>query len=154
MISVEQRFRLPFVLPSFNEIESAARRRTRNGSNAYADLKAELQPAIVGYIRKAQLRPLAPGVMMGFHWLERDRRRDPLDIRPACKLVLDALCQPDRPGDRQARASVIHCDGWHCVRGVVDTFDVSDEPGVLVTLYGRPRVPFTAPPGWPFEVRA
>jgi hypothetical protein len=154
-MSVEQSFRLPFVLPSFNEIEAAARTRTRNGrSNAYADLKAHLQPAIVGYIRKARLRPLLPGVLLVFTWAERDRRRDLLDIRPACKLVLDALCEPDRDDDPQWRASVIHCDGWHCIRGVIDNFDVdATAPGVRVTLVGRPRVPVAAPDGWPFEVR-
>jgi len=139
MISVE-RFRLPFLLPAFNELEAASRRRTGAGgrSNAYADLKRELQPAIVGYILKAKLRPLLPGVSLLFTWWERDRRRDPLDVRPACKLILDALSACDRPGDRQAmRAGIIHCDGWHCVAGVSDVFRVDAErPGVEVAVYG------------------
>jgi hypothetical protein len=153
-MSIEQSFRLPFVLPSFNDLEAARGRRDRVFGNGYARVKFEVQSAIVGYIRKARLRPLLPGLLVGFHWLERDRRRDPLDIRAACKLVLDGLCEPDRPGDRQPRASVFHCDGWHCIRGVVDHFDVdAARAGLLVTVYGRPRVPVTAPPGWPFEVR-
>ncbi len=157
MTSIEQGFRLPFILPNANDLDRAARQRDRQHGTAYARLKFETQSAIVGYARRARLRPLLPGVLLGFHWFERDRRRDPLDIRAACKFVVDALCEPDRPGDRQPRASVIHCDGWHCMRGVVDHFEVADndaQPGVLVTLYGLPRVPMTAPPGWPFEVRA
>ena len=154
-MSLSQHFHVPVVLPSFDDIEKAARRHSRIYHNGYAELKATLQPAIVGYIRKARLRPLLPGVLVCFHWRERDRRRDPLDIRAACKFVLDALCEPDRPHDNQARAGVLHCDGWHCVRGVVDDFDVdSAAPGVTVTLYGRPRVPAPgAPDGWPFEAR-
>lgn len=134
-----QRFRLPFVLPAFNDLEAAARQRTgpRGRSNAYADLKAELQPAIVGYIVKAKLAPVLPGVALSFAWWERDRRRDPIDIRPACKFILDALSRPDRAGDHQARAGIIHCDGWHCITSVVDTFHLDAErPGVEVTVYG------------------
>jgi len=154
MNSVEQRFALPIVLPSFNDIERARAVRDRIFGNGYARLKYELQSAIVGYVRKAKLRPILPGVLVGFEWWERDRRRDPLDVRASCKFVLDALCEPDRAGDRQPRASVMHCDGWHCVRGVADTFEVSQALcGVIVTLYGVPREPRSAPVGWPFEVQ-
>jgi len=153
--SIVQSFRLPMTLPSFNDIEAAARQRSRSYANAYAEMKAELQSSIVGYIQRARLRPLLPGIVVGFDWYERDRRRDPIDIRPACKFVIDALCERDRPNDRQARAGIIHCDGWHCIRGVTDTFDVDAVgAGVEVTIYGRPRVRRVPPPGWPFEGRA
>jgi len=153
VISLEQHFRLPFVLPSFDDIEKAARARSRTYHNGYAELKATLQPAIVGYIRKAKLRPVLPGVLVCFHWRERDRRRDPLDIRAACKFVLDALAGADRPNDRQARAGILHCDGWHCVRGVLDDFSVAREgepPGLVVTIVGTCADPRRAPAGWPF----
>jgi len=154
-MNVAQRFRVPFVLPSFNDLESAARKRARGYANLYAQMKAELQPQIVNAIRRARLQPVAPGVMVSFLWIERDRRRDPLDIRPACKFIMDALCGADRPGDRQARAGILHCDGMHCVRAVLDDFGVDPlNAGVEVAVLGDLRVPRVAPPGWPFEVRA
>ena len=154
-MNVAQRFRVPFVLPSFNELESAARKRARGYANLYAQMKAELQPQIVNAIRRARLQPVAPGVMVSFLWIERDRRRDPLDIRPACKFIMDALCEHDRATDGQARAGIVHCDGLHCVRGVLDDFAVDPlRAGVEVVVCGDLRAPRRPPAGWPFEVRA
>lgn len=142
MSVLRQSFRLPFTLPAFNEIEALSRRNHRTHGNEYAALKATLQPAIVGYIAKARLRPVLPGVSIFFVWTERDRRRDPLDIRPACKIIVDALCERDRANDRQARAGIIHCDGWHCIRGTLDDFHVDPlRPGVEVVVTGELRAP-------------
>lgn len=135
-----QRFRLPFVLPSFNDMEAAARRRRRGGGNDYAEMKRTFQALIVGQIVKAKLRPVAAGVAVLFHWIERDHRRDPLDVRAGAKFVMDALCGADRRGDTQARSGIIHCDGHHCivVSGVRDRWSINpNNPGVAVTLYGE-----------------
>jgi len=143
-MTTTQRFHIPFLLPAFNELEAAARRTTRGKSNAYAELKYATQANIVAVINRTQpkLRPLLPGVSIAFTWFERDRRRDPLDVRPACKFIVDALCGADRDGDRQPRAGILHCDGWHCINpgGIHDAFAVTPGAvGVTVALYGTVR---------------
>lgn len=135
-----QRFRLPFLLPSHNDQLAAARRLQRGGGSAYSEQKRTFQALIVGAIVRAKLRPVLPGVLVAFHWIERDHRRDPIDVRAGAKFVLDALSEHDRPGDGQHRAGIIHCDGHHCIvlSGVRDRWSVdADNPGVEVSLYGR-----------------
>jgi hypothetical protein len=127
-----QRFRLPFTLPSFNEIEEAAHR-----PRTYGELKYRTQANIVAVINRAKLLPVLPGVSIMFTWHEKDRRRDPFDLRAGSKFIMDALCGPDRDGDRQPRAGILHCDGWHCINDPHDVYEVTaDAPGVEVAIYG------------------
>ena len=142
MIST-QRLWLPFTLPTFNDFEAARGQRDRIFGNGYARMKYELQSVIVGFIRRQRLKPIDGKVSMLFTWIEADRRRDPYDLPGgARKVIVDALCEPDRPGDRQPRAGIIHCDGWHCMTagGLHDLFEVDRaNAGVAVALYGTLR---------------
>lgn len=138
-----RRLWLPFLLPSFNDLEHA-RGRIRNGArgrkwNGYAQIKARHQSAVV-MLADAVAVPL----VVLLDPATDDQHARPVDRRQPVasggrKILHDALAR-GRGGVRGwAGAGVIHCDGAHCVAGQVDLYDVELAPGVEVLLYEVPR---------------
>ena len=66
------------------------------------------------------------GVRLTLMWVERNKRRDPDNIRAGAKFVLDGL----------VAAGILENDGWGQVKSISDEFTVGDEPGVWVTIEG------------------
>ncbi len=141
-----RRLWLPFVLPSFNDLEAArghvatapGGRGTWNGYNA---LKRTWQDAVVLHARR--VKAMRGPVVVGLRYVEKSRHRDPDGIHSgASKIILDAL-GPGRGGKSGwVGAGVLHCDGQHCLCcppiGLPIEVDPR-RPGIEVLLYeGRP----------------
>jgi hypothetical protein len=139
-----RRLWLPFLLPSFNDLEAArgVTRQVRPGAmmNGYHALKRRHQQTCVAFFNRC--RPLVPPpegsrVFIAYRWVEPDRKRDPHGVaHGGAKIIDDALAR-GRGGPRGwPGAGIIHCDGWHCVAGSVNTFAVdAKNPGIEVLLY-------------------
>lgn len=144
MVAVAQparRLWLPFTLPSFNELEAARGAQVQLGygrrANGYDALKKHYQGRAVLFFRRSL--PLPPGVrvVIACRWVEANRKRDPDGVAAGGqKIAIDAL-GPPRGGPRGwPGAAIIHCDGWHCVAGLVHAFAVDARaPGVELLLY-------------------
>lgn len=73
--------------------------------------------------KAAKLKPMAR-VRIELLWREKNQRRDPDNIAASAKVVLDGL----------QLAGVLANDGWKEIAGWSNAFEVSDRPGVLVTM--------------------
>lgn len=137
---------LPFTLPSFNDLEHARARVVRAPSgrgmwNGYNALKREHQQTCALYFNR--LRPVHGPIVIAYRFVERDRRRDPGNILAgADKIICDALGPPRLETERSCGwpgASVIHCDGQHCLAAPpVSTIEIADRPsgaGIEVNIY-------------------
>jgi len=122
---------VPATLPSLNEVIDAAKGSGGRGL-AYSKMKREWKDIIVALANRAHL-PKFPGrVVFEFHWLEKDKRRDPDNIAATGrKFILDGL----------VKAGVLRGDSWKFVQGWSDKFEVAGAygPGVAVTIqsYGE-----------------
>lgn len=111
---------IPGRLVGLNEYTDACRRKAIVG----AKMKREQQDTVLWCI-KQQIRGAKVGrAVFRFHWVEKDRRRDPDNICFAKKFVLDALQE----------AGVIVNDNWDGVAGLVDTFSVGDKPRIEIEI--------------------
>lgn len=112
---------VPGPMPGMNELLAAGNKR-RGKWNGYDALKRQWGAIVV-----AAARPL-PGftrARLDFVWREKNKRRDPDNVAGAGrKLILDGL----------VNGGVLPGDGWAQVAGWTDVFEVSDEPGVRVTI--------------------
>jgi hypothetical protein len=134
-----RRLWLPFLLPSFNDLENARGlwheiapgRRV----NAYAQLKKDTQNNCVAFFNRHRPEVAGP-VVIAIRWIESNLKRDRDGIASGGrKIIHDALAR-GRGGPRGwAGAGIIHCDGAHCVAGQVDVFTVGRPSGVEVLLY-------------------
>lgn len=116
-----QRFVIPARLPGLNElIEQRAR-----SPHLYRKTKERYGGIVALAARGAGLKPFVSPVAFAFHFMERDRRRDPDNIASAAmKICLDALQE----------LGVLPGDGWKWVTGISLTWGVSKTPGVVVTM--------------------
>lgn len=113
---------IPGTLPGLNEYIAAER------SNRYkaAAMKRDTEQLITLYAR-SQLRGVqfTRPVMMHYSWVEPNRRRDKDNIAFARKFIQDAL----------VRAGVLQGDGWSCIDGFADIFEVDQaNPRVEVVI--------------------
>lgn len=121
---------IPGPLPGLNELIASAKGSGGRGAG-YARLKKQWTETVWALAKEARL-PKFPGhVRLDFRWLEQDRRRDPDNVAAGGrKLILDGLVM----------AGVIRGDGWSCVDGWWDEFDLASAvplargPGVQVTI--------------------
>ena len=112
---------VPSPLPGLKYI--AAERRNKY---AAAGMKRRAE-AIVAAATRTQLKGvrLTGPVVMGYVWVEKNRRRDKDNVAFARKFVQDAL----------VRCGVLRGDGWKEIAGFTDAFAVDRErPRVEVTL--------------------
>lgn len=111
-------FEIPLKLPSLNEYTSACRSNAFKGSK----MKKETEDSISLFLRRV---PEFEGpVFIGFHWIEKDNRRDLDNIAFAKKFILDALVKKGKLKD----------DGRKYVKGFRDTFEKGPETKVIVTI--------------------
>lgn len=116
---MDYEFFIPGRLPGLNEIISAC----RNNRFGAAKQKREAEARIFLSLRK--IPKLEPPVFIHFTWCEPDRRRDKDNIGAGKKFILDALVKSGR----------LPNDGWNQIEGYSDSFIVSDNPGVRVTIH-------------------
>lgn len=111
---------IPVRLPSLNEYTRDNRAHWARGAKS----KGGADGMASWHIRAARPPHFHGPVDVSFRWVEPDRRRDPDNIVFAKKFVLDALVSQ----------RVIRGDGWRWVASLSDTWDVGEEPGVMVTI--------------------
>ena len=118
------------LFPGLNEIIHAAgvfgRQAHGKGGKRwrqYAAMKSSITTRVLAACTEQRTRP-AGRCRIHFHWVERNRRRDPDNIRAAAKFILDGLME----------ARVIEDDGWDEIAELSDTFEVDVSPRVVVTI--------------------
>lgn len=155
----------PFVLPGLTELlaargKPAPRAYGQARGTLYDEIKRREQANVAAYAMMQRRR----GSLMDFdgrarlfiacNWREPDKKRDPDNIvGGGKKILLDAL-GPSRIGSRGwVGASLIHCDGQHCVQGFLDVVTVGAWPGIAVHIFEITRpVPWALPDG-PLDLR-
>ncbi len=115
---------IPAIFPGRNEQERVARGnrfKANRMKRHYTDIAGLYA---VRAIRNVQWDP-SHRYDFQFHWVERDRRRDPDNITGACKFIFDGF-QP----------ALIIKDSWRHVGAIAHRFSVvsKGEPGVIVKL--------------------
>lgn len=105
-------------LPNLNEYTKANRANIFVGAN----MKKKAEIKITSYIQQ-QLHGVntVDKCTIRFVWVEKDKRRDLDNIAFAKKFILDALVSN----------GILKGDGWSCVTGFSDSFNVDKE---------RPRI--------------
>lgn len=96
---------IPARLPGFNEA-IASSKAGRGRFNRYAREKEEIESWICGSLREFKL-PKFKKCLIGFTWIEPDRRRDIDNISAGKKYILDALVS----------LGVLPDDSWKHVKG-------------------------------------
>lgn len=84
---MKQVFKIPFRLPSLNEVNDANRRNRYAG----AKMKNGTDAAIVQIIKTAKLIPVRRPCIVHMLFMEPNRRRDVDNVESARKFILDAL---------------------------------------------------------------
>lgn len=109
---------IPFRLPSLNEYIGECRRNKYAG----AKMKKQIENDIGLYIEK--LPRFEQPVVIHFHWIEGNKRRDLDNIAFAKKFILDALVKHGKLKD----------DNRRCVTAFTDTFGYNKESKVLLEV--------------------
>ncbi len=113
-----QRFVIEASLPGANQLREMS-------PFIYARAKKTWGGVVALYARRAQLKPVEGPVYFEFHFLEKDKRRDPDNMfSGAAKIAVDALKE----------IGIIPGDGWKHVSGYSFSWEVSKTPGVVVTM--------------------
>jgi len=118
---------IPGQLPGLNAYIAAER------ANRYkaAAMKRDAEQ-LIALCARSQLRGInftAP-VTMVYAWYEPNRRRDKDNIAFARKFIQDAL----------VAAGVLQGDGWACIEGFSDTFEVDKgNPRIQVTIRNKEK---------------
>jgi len=113
-------FFIPGRLPGMNEIINEAR------GNKYASAKQKKiytnRVADCFMLTFKRFKPVGKS-WITFTWVEKDKRRDPGNVRCAEKFITDGL----------VTAGLLKNDGWNQIAGFTDTWEVG-EPGVWVEI--------------------
>ena len=119
-----QTFRITGTLPGLNEIIAAAKVR-RGAWSKYLEMKAVWGAICRDEIRQAKLTKMTSPVRITCVWHEKNKRRDPDNIRTGFKFVGDALVQ----------MGILANDGWAQILSIEDRFVVDKTfQGVVVTM--------------------
>lgn len=115
-------------LPGLNEMLASAR-ASRGKWQRFAEEKVLYESLIKFDIKHSKLRPVSCRVVLHFHWIEPNKRRDYGNIRCGEKFISDAL----------VTMGILTTDARSQVVGFMDTFEVDNEhPGVRVTIEEQP----------------
>ena len=103
-------------LPSLNEYINVC----RNNAYSAAKFKKNIENSIMNFTNK--LPKIKEPVIIHFHWIEANRRRDLDNVAFAKKFILDALVKSGKlPNDNQ---------NW--VKGFTDSFDYCEKAKVII----------------------
>ena len=109
---------IPFKLPSCNDYINACRYNKYYG----AKMKKDIEEQIEIYIK--ELPVFDKPVIINFHWVEANKRRDLDGICFAKKFILDAM----------VKAGKLKDDNRNCVSGFTDTFEYAKESKVILEI--------------------
>lgn len=116
-----QRFVVGLTMPNLNDFIDARGK----SPYAYARMKKKWGEVVALYAQKDRLERLEGPTHFSFHFMERDRRRDPDGVAAgAMKVILDSL----------QLLRILPGDGWKWISGIDFTWEVSKTPGVVVTM--------------------
>lgn len=106
------RLTIPFTLPGLNDYIAAERKHRQKG----AEMKRQWQQAVkLALKRQLRGRRLREPVVMGYTWVEKDRRRDKDNLSSfGRKVIQDALVE----------LGALRNDGWINIEGFTDKFQV------------------------------
>ncbi len=116
-------------MPVMNELLDAKAVRGRRGkkgrrNSLYNTIKQEWTETVKGHAESCKLQPVGPSHFT-FYVQEKNKRRDPDGFCFGCmKLIMDAL----------VKHGYLPNDGWKHVLGFTFYWDVSELPGVTVTI--------------------
>ena len=117
-------FRITGTLPGLNEIIAASKVR-RGTWSKYLDMKTVYGTICRDDILQAKLNTVSAPVCITCVWHEKNKRRDPDNIRTGFKFIGDALVQ----------MGILANDGWGQILSIEDRFVVDhDFQGVVVTM--------------------
>ena len=105
-------------LPSLNDYIKECRRNRYAG----AKMKRDIENILAVYLM--ELPEFDKPVVIHFHWIEDNRRRDLDNVAFAKKFILDALVECGK----------IKGDSQKYVVGFTDTFEVKDWPQIVVEI--------------------
>lgn len=105
-------------LPSLNEYITECRRNRYAGNT----MKREIQNILAVYLM--DLPEFEKPVMIHFHWIENNRRRDLDNIAFGKKFILDALVECGK----------LKGDSQKYVVGFTDTFEIQDWPKIEIDI--------------------
>lgn len=109
---------IPFRLPSLNEYTRECRRNKYAG----AKMKKNIENDISLFINR--LPRFEKPVIIHFHWVEENKKRDLDNIAFAKKFILDALVKQGKLKD----------DNRRCVTAFTDTFGYAKESKVILEV--------------------
>ena len=112
------RVTIPLKMPSCNDYINACRKNRYAG----AKMKAEIENQILEYFNN--LPCFENPVVIHFHWIEGNKKRDLDGICFAKKFILDAL----------VKAGKLKDDNRKCVTGFTDSFEYAKESKVILTI--------------------
>ena len=84
-------FRIPYALPSLNDVIAANRKNRYKGANLKSSTEFGIKVQIRVAINAGLCRPIEKPCRIVFTWGEKDRRRDLDNVFSAKKFVLDAM---------------------------------------------------------------
>lgn len=110
---------IPIKLPSLNEYIRACK-----GEKWYkgANMKKQVESEIMWYIQR--LPRFENPIVIDFHWVEGNKKRDLDNIAFGKKFILDAL----------VKAGKLKDDNRRCVTAFRDTFSYNKESKVILTI--------------------
>lgn len=120
-----QRLVLLGVFPGLNNIIETAKKHW----SGYSAEKKKLTTSVAIMAKVAKLKPVTGKCMVRCLWFEKDKRRDPDNIRVGIKYILDGLVE----------AGILPTDGWKCITGLEDRFHIDNQrPRVEVEIIPEP----------------
>ncbi|MEA3324110.1 MAG: hypothetical protein U9Q37_03085 [Euryarchaeota archaeon] len=120
-MTLNQRVKLLSDVPSMNEILAAKGAVYTGGHrrrSAYTTMKKTCTQAVANALREQECVPTEPysTISISIIWYEKNRRRDPDNIRAGVKFILDGM----------VLAGVIKNDGFSNIASIQDQFCVAE----------------------------
>lgn len=116
----QQILRLDYLPTDLNRYIAADR------SNRYAGgaIKKDETERVYSYCLMQGLKPMKSPVALRFNWIVKNKRKDKDNIAFSKKYIIDGL----------VLAKVLSNDGWNDIASLYDSFVLSENEGVVVTL--------------------
>ena len=113
--------------PGLNEVIAASKAHY----GAYSSMKRSVTLSVAAQATAARLKPHQDRTIIEFHWYEKNKRRDPDNIRHGAKYILDGLVE----------AGILQDDSQKYIGGFIDYFNIDkSNPHVEVRIYEMSEV--------------